>query len=152
MVSVPETHWPAWQQPLVQLVASHTHWPATHRSPAPHAWPEPHRHVPPWHESLVVGSHVRQFAPAAPQDEAVAATQVFPLQQPLAQLVASQTHRPPTQRCPELQAGLEPQRHCPLLQVSDVPAQARQSAPASPQVWSLDGWQTPFWQQPLGQF
>ncbi|MCA3012383.1 MAG: hypothetical protein INH41_08285 [Myxococcaceae bacterium] len=47
VASVPARHWPPWQQPLAQLVASHTHCPAAHRCPAPHAGPFPHRQAPP---------------------------------------------------------------------------------------------------------
>lgn len=102
--------------------------------------------------SLVAGSQVRQLVPALPQDEALGVTQVFPLQQPFAQVVPSQMHRPPAQRWPWLHAGPEPHRHWPWLQVSLVPVQARHALPPWPHVRSADGWQTPFWQQPLGQF
>jgi hypothetical protein len=46
------------QQPLGHEAALHTHWPDTHRCPAPHAAPDPHWQPPEApHPSLVAASH-----------------------------------------------------------------------------------------------
>jgi hypothetical protein len=55
-------------------------------------------------------------------------------QQPLGQLVASQTHLPPTQRWPTAHSDPPPQVHVPLVQVSPVGAQVRQARPLVPQA------------------
>ncbi|MCA3012382.1 MAG: hypothetical protein INH41_08280 [Myxococcaceae bacterium] len=80
----------------------------------------------------MAGSQGLQLAPAAPQAEALGVTQVLPLQHPFAHVVSSHTHRPPAQRWPWPHGGPEPQRHCPPLQVSLVPVQARHTSPPWP--------------------
>jgi len=88
------------QQPVGQLVASHTHAPPTHFWPVPQAAAPPHLQVPPLQLSARFASHALHTAPAAPQAAAVGVTQRPALQQPLAKLVASHPHAPPTQRWP----------------------------------------------------
>lgn len=95
--AVPMMHAPALQQPVGQLVASHTQAPPTQRCPAPHAAPVPQRHAPVVQRSPVRPQLVHA-APAAPQAVALVGVQTLPAQQPLGQLVASQTQAPPTQR------------------------------------------------------
>lgn len=149
---MPATQRLFWQQPLAQLVASQTHWPATHRWPVSQAAPPPQRHAPSAQVSATVASQVRQTVPPSPQACADGATQVVPVQQPVGQLVGSQTHRPLLHRWPGEQAGLVPQRHTPLPHESALPVQARHALPLVPHVKSDEAWQTPLKQQPLGQF
>jgi hypothetical protein len=81
------------QQPLGQLVASHTQAPLKQRWPAPHAALPPHRHCPPEHASAVIPQSLHA-APLVPQLDAPGERHVLPSQQPFGQLEASQTHAP----------------------------------------------------------
>jgi hypothetical protein len=76
----------------------------------------------------------------------------FPVlsQQPLGQLVLSQTHLPPTQCWPAAQGEpVEPQTHAPLVQLSAVIPQATQTRPLLPHaVRLLPATQVPLAQQP----
>jgi hypothetical protein len=76
------------QQPLAQLVTSHTQLPPMQCWPAAQAAFAPHLQAPPAHESARTGSHALHCAPVAPHWVAVVAvTQVEPLQQPVGQVV-----------------------------------------------------------------
>jgi hypothetical protein len=55
------------QQPLGQLVALHTHAPATHCCPGPHAGFAPQRHAPPLHVSALALLQAVQALPPVPQ-------------------------------------------------------------------------------------
>jgi hypothetical protein len=116
--AAPCTHTPALQQPVGQLVASHTHAPPTHRWPAPQAALVPQRQAPAVQRSPVV-PHEVHAAPAAPHAVAPVGVQTLPAQQPLGQLVASHTHAPPMQRWPVPQAAPVPHAQAPLRQLSD---------------------------------
>lgn len=156
-------HWFPWQQPDGQLVESHVHVPPMQRWPAPHAALAPQRHEPPTHESAFVASQAAQVVPAAPQVLAVQVVHWLFWQQPEVQLVASQVHVPPTQRCPCAQAAPLPQAHWPLVQESARASHATHAPAPVPQV-AVDGvlqslpaqqpvahvcaqpWHTPPWQ------
>lgn len=71
VAAVPALHWPvASQQPVAQLVASHTQTPPEQRWPTAHTAPVPHAHAPAVQRSDRV-SHAVHIAPAAPQVAAV---------------------------------------------------------------------------------
>jgi hypothetical protein len=93
------THTPAEQQPVGQLVASHTHEPSLRQCcPAGHTAPLPQAHAPAGEHALALtASHATQPWPAGPHEPTPGVMQVSPLQHP-AQLVASQVHTPPRQR------------------------------------------------------
>jgi hypothetical protein len=91
------------QQPLVHEVESHTHAPPTHFCPAWHGAPAPHLQVPPLHVSESFGSHATQAAPLPPQAPSDGDVQVFPAQQPLAQLTLQPVQLPPAHASPALQ-------------------------------------------------
>jgi hypothetical protein len=102
-----------------------------------------------WPRPLVV--QLAQATPPVPQAVLlVPATQVVPLQQPVGQLVASQTQAPFTQCWPAAQAELlVPQTHAPLVQLSAVIPQATQTRPLEPHaVTVLPATQVPLEQQP----
>jgi hypothetical protein len=68
----------------------------------------------------------------------------LPEQQPLGQVVPSQTQEPALQRCPAPQAGPAPHAHPPLVQLSaDVALHPTQGEPPTPQVANADAVQTP---------
>lgn len=70
-----------------------------------------------------------------PQVVVEAALQVSPVQQPVGQVVALQTHAPPTHFDPGLQAGPVPQPHAPPAHVSaTVASQVVQPPPPVPQA------------------
>jgi hypothetical protein len=149
---------PAWQtlpaqQPVGQLAALHTHAPPTQRWPAPHAAELPHMQAPPAQLSAEAGLQAVQVAPSMPHCAAVGLTHWSPLQQPLAQLVGSQTHAPPLQRWPAAQAAPPPQVQVPLVQPSvALVRQDAHTAPPMPHWVSVRVWHTPSKQHPLGQW
>lgn len=105
---------PFWQHPFGQVVALHAHAPPVHATPALHCAPPPHLHCPATHASAAPALHVVHAAPPVPHAVSVLpAMHVEPLQQPLGQLAALQTHWPDTQRCVELHSLFEPQRQLP---------------------------------------
>lgn len=123
------------QQPLGQLVASHTQLPPEQRCPAAQALPPPQVQLPLVHASAVVASQVVQLPPPgvphAPREKLV--TQLDPLQQPLAQLDESHTHIPPAQCWPAAHGTPVPHLHWPaLLQVSPVAPQSTHAPPPVP--------------------
>lgn len=146
------THAPALQQPAGQLVASQTHAPPEHRSPARQAAPAPHLQAPPPQLSAVT-PHEEHAAPAAPHLAAVAGLMQAPaLQHPPAQLVELQTQAPPTQARPGPQAAFAPHLQAPPTQVSaEVALQAVQATPPAPHAAAELVWQTPFRQHPEAQ-
>lgn len=150
--AAPCTHTPALQHPVGQLAALQTQTPPTQRRPAPHAAPVPQRHAPVVQRSPA-RPQLAQAAPAAAQAVALVAVQTLPAQQPLGQLVASQTQVPPTQRWPEPHAAPVPQAQAPLRQLSEDGApHAAHVAPAEPHVAVAFCRHVPARQQPVGQF
>lgn len=101
------THAPALQQPLGQLVASHTHAPDAHRWPAaqPPAW-VPQAQAPAVHRSAPV--QAVHEPPSMPHCAALGLTQVAPMQQPFLQLLESQTQAPATHRWPAAHGARAP--------------------------------------------
>jgi hypothetical protein len=102
-----------------------------------------------WPRPLV--AQLAQATPPVPQAVVpVPAWQVVPLQQPLGQLVLSQTHAPFTQCWPAAQgAPVVPHTQLPLLQESAVIPQATQAWPLLPHAVGLvPATQVPLEQQP----
>jgi hypothetical protein len=140
---LPATQVPLEQQPPLQrLVALQAplHVPLLHAWSAgqsvselqPQTWVLKHT----WPRPLVV--QLAQATPPVPQAVLlVPATQVVPLQQPVGQLVLSQTHLPLTQRCPAAQGDPAPHVHLPPVQVSAVVPQLTQVPPLAPQALPL---------------
>ena len=100
--------------------------------------------------------HDAQAAPPVPHWVCAVPALHWPVasQQPVGQLVASQTQAPPEQRWPTAHAGPVPQAHAPLVQRSDFVSQAAHASPAEPQlvvVWLPLAMQVLPEQQPLGQ-
>jgi hypothetical protein len=146
-VAPPVPHWvarvPAWQtpelsqQPVGQLVASHTHAPPTQRWPSAHTPELPHAHEPVAEQRSAPASQAAQVVPPAPQAVTVSVesgTQVAPEQQPAGQLAAVQVQVPPTQVWPLAQAAPAPQAQTPAVQVLVRPEHGAQRAPAVPQA------------------
>jgi hypothetical protein len=155
--AVPARHWPvASQQPVAQLVASHTQAPPEQRCPTAHVAPLPQAQAPAVQRSDFE-SQAAHIAPAEPQLEAVwlpLAMQVLPEQQPPGQEVALHTQLPPEQVCPAPQAAPVPHLQAPLVQVLVLPEQGAQAAPPVPQLaalWLAPVMHTPALQQPVGQ-
>jgi hypothetical protein len=131
---LPGKHTLLWQQPPGQLVALHTQEPPTQASPVPQAAFVPHLQVPPEHVSVLAALHTLHDPPPVPQVEVAFALQTLPEQQPFAQEVASQTHAPPTHRCPLVHAAPPPQEQPPAVQPSAmVVLQLEQPLPLAPQ-------------------
>lgn len=156
-------HWPAlspgWQTPLAsqqpvgQLVASHTHAPLTQWSPAPQAAVPPQRHAPSRQLFACTGSQVPHASPAAAQVETEKATQVSPRQQPFRQLDGVHWQRPPVHSSPSPQPPSAPPHTQPPAvhrSVFDV-TQLWHTAPPVPQAVCTGAWQAPLKQQPAGQ-
>lgn len=94
-----------------------------------------------------------QARPPVPHASVVSpAAQAPPTQQPLGQLVPSQTHAPSRQRWPAEQAGPAPHAQAPVAEQASATsgAQAVQAAPAVPQVAIVGALQKPPAQQPVG--
>jgi hypothetical protein len=89
------------QQPE-QLLGSHTQFPPMQCAPTAHWEVAPQRHEPSAAQlSARVALQAMQEPPGAPQRATVVGlTQLFELQQPVGQLVESQTQFPPLHRCP----------------------------------------------------
>jgi hypothetical protein len=86
---------PPEQQPLLQLVPSHTQAPSRQRWPLAQVAPAPQVQVPSAEQpSASNASQVTQAAPGAPQASAARRLQVPPAQQPPGQVVASQATVP----------------------------------------------------------
>jgi hypothetical protein len=99
---------------------------------------------------LAQGLHAPPFLPQAPVEVPVWQTPAAS-QQPVGQLVASQTHAPPTQCLPPMQGALPPQRHAPPAEHVSAPIpQLVHEEPLAPHVAVDAVWQLPFAsQQPL---
>lgn len=110
-----ETHWLLMQHPDGHEVESQTHFPPAHRCPVPQgAWLPQTQSPAPEQVSAARGAQLTHDLPDVPHCPAVGgATQVDPAQQPLGQLVLSQTQVPLRQRCPTAQALAAPHRHFP---------------------------------------
>ncbi len=132
---VPEQH------PLGHDVGSHTHAPPAQRCPGAHDAPEPHMHCPPVQLSASEGSQATHVCPPVPQLVGVGGeTHVVLEQQPLGHEVASHTHDPPTQRCPEAHAAAVPHEHWPPAQPSArAGSQAAHAWPLVPQLDTVGG-------------
>ncbi len=144
------------QQPLGQLVplqAPPVHTPPEHVWPRPHAGPVPQRQVPLLAQVFaLVALQVAQVSPPEPQVTRLRGLQALPRQQPLGQLVPSQTHWPPTQRWPPTQAASVPHLQPLLEQVSArVRSQVMQALPTWPQLAIDSALHVVPAQQPLGQ-
>jgi len=83
----------------------------------PQGRPFPHPHAPATQLSTVRVLQGWQAAPWVPHCEADGCSQTLPLQQPLGQLVASQTQAPLTQCCPA------PHALAPLPHTQEIPEQ-----------------------------
>jgi hypothetical protein len=114
------------QQPDAQLVASHTHAPATHRCPLPQMLPPgPHEHAPATQRSAEVVLHIWQALPPEPQVGNAGVVQELPLQQPAPQLLESQTQVPPEHHWPAAHDAPEPHLHVlPTHPSASVPLQS----------------------------
>jgi hypothetical protein len=77
--------------------------------------------------------------PVAPHWAWLGVTHAPPLQQPIGQLVESQTQLPPTQRWPAPQVSPPPHAHIPNAQLSEVDVQVTQFAPPPPQAIAVGG-------------
>lgn len=108
------------QHPFAHELGVQAQTPPLHTRPGPHGFPAPHAHSPSLQRSALA-PHEPQVAPPVPHAERVVeVTQVPAEQQPLGQLVASQTHVPPTQRLPEPHAGPPPHPHVPFARQASV--------------------------------
>lgn len=137
-----------------QVSGSHTHWPASQRSPTPHCALGPQRQEPSVPQAFArLGSQAEHIPPAVPHVARLAGWQTPCAQQPPAQLVAVQMQLPELQLNPCTQAAAPPQPQVPSdRHSSPTPVQSRQVPPPGPQC-SFDGVrQTPDpSQQPEGQ-
>ncbi len=123
------------QQPVGQLVASHTQAPPLQRWPAPHAGLLPHAQVPSLaHESARVGSHGAQRSPGAAHVAPDSSVQrSLTSQQPAGQELGSHTHEPLSQRWPGSHAGPPPHVHVPPTHASaSVGSHATHAAAPAP--------------------
>ena len=151
--AVPVWHWLPAQQPVAQLVASQMHIPPEHRCPTPQAAPAPQLQVPFTQLLAVVALQAVQTTPAGAHLAVEVETHELFSQQPLGQLVASQTHAPFMHRWPVAQALPVPHLQEPAVQRSDAWLwQEMQTAPEVPHAVSLGVWHTPLKQHPAGQF
>jgi hypothetical protein len=145
---------PALQQPVGQLVASHTHVPAAHRWPLAQALEAPHRQAPAAEQLSAVALHAAHAAPPVLHCVTVGGlTHAEALQQPFGQLAALHTHVPATHAWPTAHALPAPHRQLPFVQPSEVAGlHAMHTAPAVPHCESEGGvTQAPFEQQPAAQ-
>jgi hypothetical protein len=151
VATLPGWQAPFWQQPDGQLAASHTHAPPTQASPAEHGGFPPQAHAAPMHALEVVVLQTTHTVPPVPQVASDGGLHVAPLQQPLGQEVASQTHLPFWQRCPAPHAAAPPQVHVPAVHASDiVGSHVMQPPPIAPQALIDMGAQAVPLQQPIG--
>lgn len=156
-VAVPGAQVFPLQQPLVQLVESHTQVPpVAQRWPAAQAALVPQRQEPVAEQLSAAIPHARQAAPLVWQAASVGGlTQLPPLQHPLAQLVASHTQVPLLQWFPIAHSAFEPQRQVPAAShpLARIGSHALQAAPPVPQSAAVGAaTQVEPLQQPLAQF
>jgi hypothetical protein len=132
----------AAQHPLGHEVASHTQLPPTQRWPPAHCGLLPQAHLPSAPQpSERAGSQATHSAPPTPQVASARALQVVPAQQPAAHETASQTHMPPTQRCPATHCVAPPQRQSPVTahESARFTSQLVHAPPLTPQEPSARG-------------
>lgn len=148
----PSRHIPAAQQPSGHEVPSHTQVLPMHRWPSAHAGPVPQRHPPMAEQLSERASHTAHVDPASPQVASERVAHTAPWQQPLGHDVASQMHRPPTQRWPPAQAGPVPHWQAPVVlqRLALLMSQAAHAAPAVPQAVKDGVVHTPPAQHPDG--
>jgi len=144
------------QQPVVQLVESHTQvLVPEQRWPAAQVAAVPQRQLPVAEQLSAVIPHVVQALPLSPQEARVAGlTQLPALQQPLGQLVGSQMQFPPLQWLPAGHIAFEPHRQTPLElhESARTGSQALQAAPLIPHCEAVSALtQVEPLQQPLAQ-
>lgn len=122
------------------------------RWPREQAGPVPQRQLPADEQLSLRASQTAQVDPASPQVARERVAHTAPWQQPLGQEVASQMHRPPTQRWPPAQAAPVPHWQTPVLlqRLALLTSQALQEAPAVPHAASDGDVQTPPVQHPFG--
>jgi hypothetical protein len=145
-------HWPAEQQPLGQLVESHTQAPPMQRCPLAQAGELPHLQEPPVHASASVELHGEHAEPPAPHAPSDGAMQAVPKQQPVGQLLGLHAHAPLTQVWPPAHGGPEPHWQLPATQASALAgSHAAQLAPPDPHVPSAGELQVAPEQQPPAQ-
>ena len=142
-VAVPAEQELPLQHPEAQLLALQTQVPRLHTWPAAQALPLPHLHPPVVQLSAVLPQAV-QLAPVVPQLASVGGVtqepELPPLQQPLAQLVPSQTQTPAAQRLPAAHRAVPPQRQPVELQESArAGSQALHAAPLVPHWVTVTG-------------
>ena len=155
VMSVGAVQAPLLQQPLGQLRPSQV--PPVQTEPL-QVWPGPqtglvpHRQAPDEAQTLaVVALQATQLSPALPQVVRLRRLQAAPAQQPEGHEVASQTHRPPTQRWPPAQAAPGPHLQPPPAQVSlRVRSHEAHAPPTVPQLDSDIALQVRPVQQPPG--
>jgi hypothetical protein len=132
----------------------HTQLPPEQVCPAPQAAPVPHLQAP-LVQVLVLPEQGAHAAPPVPQLAALWLAPVMhtpALQQPVGQLVASQTQAPPEQRCPAAHALFVPHLQAPVVQRSPVVPQLVQAPPVIPHWVAVVGLtHAPPLQQPLAQ-
>jgi hypothetical protein len=138
-----------WQQPFGHEPGVQTQLPPTHAWPAWQNPLRPQRHCPPEQVSPrgPQGTHALPCWPHAVGDGTV---QVLPLQQPLGQELALQTHMPPTQAWPAPQGPAEPHLQAPPVQLSPATPQSTHAPPTGPQAAVEIVVQLRPLQQPLG--
>lgn len=140
------------QQPSAHEVPSHTQVLPMQRWPSAQAGPVPQRQAPLAEQLSLRASQMAQVDPASPQVASERVAHTTPWQHPLGHEVASQMHRPATQRWPPAHAGPVPHWQTPVLlqRLALVTSQAAHDAPAVPQAASEGEVQTPPVQQPFG--
>lgn len=106
------------QQPVGQLVESHTQLLPLQRWPTAHSPLPPQLQAPFEQRSARPAAHVVHAPPPMPQVAGAGLLQVLPVQQPAPQLIASQMHAPAEQRRPAPQGAFVPHRHAPPAQLS----------------------------------
>jgi hypothetical protein len=143
---------PAWQQLVGQLIGSHSQAPLTQRCPPGHGRFDPHWQAPAAEQASPDIPQSVHVPPSGPQAESVGAVQTLPSQQPVGQVLESQTQAPPRQRWPTVHCGPLPHRQDPVAeQASASSPQSVQAPPFTPQVAETCWAQAPAWQQLPGQ-
>ena len=125
------------QQPLGHEDTLQTQTPFEQICPATHAARPPQVQDPDAEHPSAVMPQELQLAPPAPHVDADGEWHALPAQHPVGHDEALHTQAPPTQACPAVHAGPDPQVHAPPWQPSALLAsQAVQTAPADPHVAS----------------
>jgi hypothetical protein len=144
------THAPALQQPLGQLVASHTHAPPTQRVPLAQGAVAPHLQAPPVQRSDVAPQSMHAVPAAAHWLDVVGETQTPLAQQPPGQLAGVQVQLPPSQDWPAAHGMFVPHMHAPWLHaLLGGGAHVVHAPPLLPQCTAELVWHRPLKQQPM---